>query len=198
MNEELIVKTREDLRAVRERFREKYEGYSVRVLVCSGAGCISSNCRMVRDALEKSIAAHGLSEKARLVETGCIGTCALGPVIVVETLKQEEEGAGPTDVHKRLSGEEAADSRIMYVKVLPEDAEKIVATHLVNGIILTEKTLFDNKSNSHIPYVKDMEFFKNQVRIALRNCGTIDHSSLEEYVANDGYEALSKALCDMS
>ena len=103
-----------------------------------------------------------------------MGTCDIGPVMIVMP-----EG-------------------VFYTKLGPEDVGPIVDSHLVNGRIMLEKTYFDKGKNQHVPYVKDIDFFMSQVKIALRNCGSIDFSSLEEYIANDGYMGAAKALCNMA
>lgn len=167
---EIKLKTNDDLIKVKKSYQEKLNKYRYHVLVCSGSGCISSNCHEVRDALLKAIKEQDLSEKVTVSETGCIGTCAIGPVMVVMP-----EG-------------------VFYNKLTPADIPQIVASHLVDGNILTEKTYFDSKTNSYIPYLKDIDYFKNQVKIALRNCGNMDYASLEAYIGRDGYRALTKAL----
>lgn len=168
------IKASEDLGKVKRNYLENLNKYRYHVLVCSGAGCISSNCHEVRDALLKSIEEQDLTEKVTVSETGCIGTCAIGPVIVVMP-----EG-------------------VFYTKLTPADIPRIVASHLVDGNIVTEKTYYDNKSDKYIPLIKDIDYFKNQLKIALRNCGNIDYGSLEAYIGKDGYQAVAKALNSMS
>jgi len=168
------VKSADDLKNVKNSYNKKVNKYKYKVLVCSGAGCISSNCHAVRDALLKSLEEQGLKDKVLVTETGCIGTCDLGPVMVVQP-----EG-------------------VFYTKLSPSDIPSIVLSHLVNGKIKESNTYFDRKKGIHVPYIKDIDYFKEQVKIALKNCGSIDYSSLEEYIANDGYAAAAKVLSGMS
>ncbi len=168
------LKTSKDLTKVKNNYQEKLKKYRYHVLVCSGAGCLSSDCHKVRDALLKAIGEQDLSEKVIVSETGCIGTCAIGPVMVVMP-----EG-------------------VFYNKLTPGDIPRIVASHLVDGNILTEKTYFNSMTGNYIPYIKDIGYFKNQVKIALRNCGNMDYDSLEAYIGRDGYQALTKVLNSMT
>ena len=171
------IKNAEDLKKIKKDFNSEMKKYDYRVLVCSGAGCISSNCHDVRDALVKTLEELNISKKVKVIETGCIGTCDLGPVVIISSMKDDE---------------------VLYTKLSPEDVPAIISSHIINGKILTKKTYFDNKKGENIPYMKDIDYFKSQVKIALRNCGSIDYSSLEEYIANDGYMSMAKALNDMN
>lgn len=174
MSGEILVKTVNDLINIKDNCSRKMDGYKYRILVCSGAGCISSNCHAVRDALLDSLGSLKLKEKVHVTETGCIGTCDLGPVMVVMP-----EG-------------------VFYTKLSPQDIPAIVESHLVKGEIKLDNTYFDRKTGQYIPYVKDIDYFKNQVKIALKNCGNIAYSSLEEYIANDGYMAVARVLGGMA
>lgn len=167
------IKTGDDLSKVKKNYQERLNKYRYHVLVCSGSGCISSNCHEVRDALLKAIKEQDLTEKVTVSETGCIGTCALGPVMVVMP-----EG-------------------VCYNKLSPADVPRIVDSHLADGNIVKEKTFFDSRTGNYIPYLKDIDYFKNQVKIALRNCGNMDCVSLEAYIGRDGYHGLYKILQSM-
>jgi len=179
----IAVKSKADLTAIKEGYYKSLEGKSYRILVCSGAGCISSDCHAVREALADCLNANGLSDSVQLIETGCIGTCDLGPVVVVDPLYQKGGG-------ERKS--------VFYTKVTPQDIPEIVESHLVQNRVLTEKTYFDRRRNKHIPFMEDIEYFRRQTKIALRNCGNIDHGSLEQYIAHDGYMAAAKAFDNLS
>lgn len=174
MRQELFIKDPEDLSAVKQNYREKMKDREFRIQTCSGAGCVSSNCRAVKEALVKCLEEDGLSDKAVIAETGCIGTCDLGPVMVVTALK---DGKG-----------------VFYTKLTPRDIPAIIASHLIGGKIKYDRTYFDGKLGRNVPYIDDIDYFKNQVKIALRNCGSIDYASLEDYIANDGYLAFAKLL----
>jgi len=174
MSEELRIRTSDDLLKIKDEFAEKMAKYKHRVLVCAGAGCISSNCPAVRDALIEALEEYGLKDSVMVTETGCMGTCDLGPVMIV------------------------MPDGVFYTKLKPSDMSGIVFSHLVNGKIKESNTYYDKKKGCRIPFIKDIDYFKDQVKIALKNCGNISYSSLEEYIANDGYIALAKALGEMS
>mgnify|MGYP000898274338 FL=1 len=150
------------------------ERYRAHVLVCAGAGCISSGCFEVEKALKQSLVRHKLTEEIKVVETGCVGTCDLGPLMVIYP-----EG-------------------VFYQKVKPEDAEEIVAEHLLEGRVVKRLLFRDLKSGQEVEKIADVPFYSKQLRIALRNCGQIDPGSVEEYVAKDGYKALGKVLGQMA
>lgn len=174
MSLELNVKTIDDIERIKNSFNDKIKQYKYQISVCSGAGCVSSNCHAVRDALFNSLEENNMKDQVFVSETGCIGTCDLGPVMVVFP-----EG-------------------IFYVHLKPTDISAIVVSHLKEGKVRTENTYFDKKKKKHVPNIKDIDYFKRQTKIALRNCGEIDYASLEQYIAKEGYMALAKVLKDMS
>jgi NADH:ubiquinone oxidoreductase subunit F (NADH-binding)/(2Fe-2S) ferredoxin len=146
------------------------EFYRSHVLVCAGAGCISSGCKEVERTLITELQNHHLDKEIKVVETGCIGSCDLGPVIVVYP-----EG-------------------VFYQNVKPTDVKLIVEEHLLKGRPVKELLHKDDGTGKTIVNYEDITFFKQQVRIALRNVGLIDPESIEEYIARDGYAALGKVL----
>ena len=147
--------------------------YRSHVLVCGGTGCTSSNSQAIIETLEKEIAANDLTEEVKVVRTGCFGLCALGPIMIVYP-----EGC-------------------FYSCVKVEDIPEIVSEHLLKGRIVT-RLLYDEtvENENEIKALDETDFYKKQVRVALRNCGVINPESLEEYVANDGYQALAKCLTE--
>jgi NADH-quinone oxidoreductase subunit F len=144
------------------------------VLVCAGAGCVSSGCREVRDALVQGIMESGLQGEVKVIETGCIGSCDLGPIVVVYP-----EG-------------------VFYQKLKPEDARLIAEEHLFKGRVVERLLYTEPATTQLIPTFKEIDFFKLQEKIVLRNCGFIDPMNIEEYIAREGYEALARALNRMS
>ncbi|MCR4436112.1 MAG: NADH-quinone oxidoreductase subunit NuoF [Clostridiales bacterium] len=164
----------EDLSERKDAYRRKNAEYRWKILVCSGAGCISSNCQGVRDALIETLTGTGLRDRTCVVETGCMGTCDLGPVMIV------------------------MPQGVLYTKLKPKDIPSIIRSHLQEGQIKLENTYLDKKTGRHIPLIKDIPYFTKQVKIALRNCGTIDYSSLDEYISKNGYMAVAKVLKDFS
>jgi NADP-reducing hydrogenase subunit HndC len=147
--------------------------YRAHVLVCGGTGCTSSNSELIINELEAQINKNGLENEVKVVKTGCFGLCAKGPIIVVYP-----EGA-------------------MYTMVMVEDVKEIVEEHLLKGRIV-KRLLQSDKAEGVTKSIEGVEFFKRQMRIALRNCGVINPESIEEYIAFNGYEALGKVLTEMS
>jgi len=148
--------------------------YRSHVLVCGGTGCTSSGSRDVIEAFEKEIKAQGLDKEVKVVMTGCFGLCALGPVVIVYP-----EGS-------------------FYSRVKAEDVKEIVSEHLLKGRIVTRLLYNETVKDDEIISLNKTNFYKNQVRIALRNCGVIDPESIDEYIASDGYLALQKVLTEMT
>ena len=171
----------EDLVKVRKVIAEEGEklakntAYRKQVLVCGGTGCTSSGSQKVIKALEDSLKANGIDNEVLVVRTGCFGLCALGPIMIVYP-----EGA-------------------FYAQATPEGVERIVKEHLKEGNIVKEllyqETIHDDGS---ITAFSETNFYKKQLRIALRNCGVIDPENINEYIAVDGYKALAKALTEMT
>lgn len=164
----------DDLEQIKKRYLTKLEGYRYQVLICSGAGCISSNCLEVRNAVEDEIRRSNLRDQVLVYETGCMGTCAVGPVMLI------------------------LPERIFYTELTPEIARTIIRSHILKGEILKEYTFYDNSLHRHIPVIDDIDFFKEQVRITLRNCGSMEYSSIEAYIARDGYLAAARILNGIS
>lgn len=148
--------------------------YRSHILVCAGAGCVSSGCKAVQQALEQALEENNLTEEVRVVETGCIGSCDLGPVMVIYP-----EG-------------------VFYQKVKPEDVPEIVSEHLLKGRPVRRLLYQRPDSGTVHEKLKEIDFFRRQKRVALRNTGVIDPAVIEEYVARDGYQALGKVLSQMS
>ncbi len=168
------IKTADDLAKVSKQFEDNQKKYEYRILICSGAGCISSNCQAVKEALLKALESLNLHDQVMVTETGCIGTCDLGPVMVV------------------------LPDEVFYTKLKPSDIPAIVYSHLITKKVKFDKTYYDKASGRNIPYLKDIKYFTEQQKIVLRNCGRINYASLEEYITRDGYKALAKAIKDMS
>ena len=144
------------------------------VLVCGGTGCTSSSSPKIIKEFNDQIAAKGLENEVKVIQTGCFGLCALGPIVIVYP-----EGA-------------------FYSTVQVEDVEEIVTEHLVNGNIVTRLLYEETVQEDSIKSLNETNFYKKQMRIALRNCGVIDPENIDEYIALDGYKALSKVLTEMT
>ena len=149
--------------------------YRAHILVCGGTGCTSSGSPKIHDEFEAQLKANHLENEVKVVQTGCFGLCALGPVVIVYP-----EGA-------------------FYSMVKVEDVKEIVEEHLLKGRVVTrllyEETVHENDS---IKSLNEVNFYKKQHRVALRNCGVIDPENIEEYIAMDGYQALGKVLTKMT
>ncbi len=173
-----IIKSIEDLRVVGDEVRNESlkigNEITDKLLVCAGGGCIASGSLLVKAALNKSIKEHGLEGKCLLVDTGCLGPCVKGPVIVT------------------------AKDKVFYQNVSPEDADEIIEKHVLGGEVVERLCWKDEADQKPIPVITDIDFFKRQTKIVLRNCGNIDPLSIEEYIAADGYLALAKVVTDHS
>ena len=164
------IQSTADLAAIAKAYRDEQAGAKYHVTVCGGGACVSSGCIASRDAALQFIEENKLGDKVRLTFTGCMGMCSMGPLVYIEP-----EG-------------------VLYVKVTSDMARDILGRHVIVGEIPEEYTFLDEKTGRHIPLMKDVPFFSEQVKIALRNCGKVDYASLESAVANGGFEALARAL----
>ena len=143
------------------------------ILVCGGTGCISSQSDVLAQALKDALKEQGLENEVKVVLSGCFGFCEQGPIVKV------------------------APDNTFYVKVTPEDAGEIVAEHIVKGRKVDRLLYQDPETREHVADSKHMDFYKKQMRIALRNCGFLDPENVQEYIARDGYEALGRVLSTM-
>ena len=148
------------------------------VLICGGTGCTSSGSKVLMSTFEKELAKQGLEDEVKIVQTGCFGLCALGPVVIIYP-----EGT-------------------FYSRVQESDVAEIVEEHLLKGRLVDrlvykdvdEKTAAE--AGKHVS-LNDTNFYKTQKRVALRNCGLINPENIDEYIAMDGYAALGKVLTEM-
>ena len=149
--------------------------YRAHVLICKGTGCTASGAGAVFDAMKKELERRGLDKEVMLVETGCHGMCEMGPIVVVYP-----EGS-------------------FYCRVTADDVPEIVEEHLYKGRIV-QRLLYTipGEDKVKVPHYKDIPFYGKQLRIALKNCGYINPDNIEEYIARDGYQALAKALLEMT
>jgi NADP-reducing hydrogenase subunit HndC len=186
------LKTIEDLRRIREetfqkvRLRKVIGGKAVcdkehsgpisrHVMVCAGTGCHAAKSDEIIENLNKWLVEEKLENEARVVKTGCFGICALGPIVVVYP-----EGA-------------------FYSRVEPSDAEEIVKEHIAKGNYVSRLLYEETKrEDGTVSCLSETNFYRSQMRIALRNCGLIDPECIDEYIAFDGYFSLAKALTGQS
>jgi len=146
--------------------------YKMHLLVCGGTGCKASESEQIRDNLLAAIERNDLNDEVQVVMTGCFGFCEKGPIVKV------------------------LPDNTFYVQVKPEDAATIVEEHLVKGRKVNDLLYKDPETDEPISDSKHMDFYKKQVRIALRNCGFIDPENIDEYIARDGYAALATCLSE--
>ena len=146
--------------------------YRAHVLVCGGTGCTSSGSIKIQEALERELKANGLEEEVKVVQTGCHGLCALGPIMIVYP-----EGC-------------------FYSCITPEDVPEIVSEHLLKGRVVQRLLYKETVKDGAITSLNDTPFYRKQQRVALRNCGVINPEVIDEYIAMDGYQALGKCLTE--
>jgi NADH-quinone oxidoreductase subunit F/NADP-reducing hydrogenase subunit HndC len=154
----------------RDPAAKPFEGVTHNIMVCCDTGCTSSGSRKIVEAFEKDIAEKNLGSSVKVVVIGCHGFCEMGPLIVVY----------PNDVY--------------YVHLKPEDIPEIVDETIKNGKPVERLLYHDRESLQPIVHYKEIEFYSKQERILLTNCGQINPESVMEYIANDGYKGLAKAL----
>jgi NADH:ubiquinone oxidoreductase subunit F (NADH-binding)/(2Fe-2S) ferredoxin/Pyruvate/2-oxoacid:ferredoxin oxidoreductase delta subunit len=143
-------------------------------LVCAGTGCVSCDSFEIKDALEKEIKARNLQDEILVIATGCNGFCERGPIVLVQP-----EG-------------------VFYQRLKVSDVPFLVEEHFLKGRPVKKLMYIPPAEKTPVPVMKDIEFFKHQRLIALRNRGRIDPEKIDEYIAFDGYEALAKALSEMT
>ena len=165
------------------------------IMLCMGTSCISSGAEKVKAALETEINKNGLDEKitvhtdscpgsksekqysrskTEIVQTGCNGFCAAGPIMVIYP------------------------GGYFYQKVKPEDASDIVTRHLLGGKPVERLMYRDVNTDTPIPFLRDIPFFAKQELKVLRNKGRIAAESIDEYIGTGGYSALARALYDLT
>ena len=174
------MKTLEELHKIRTekkkeldlRINTKADTREKHILVCHGTGCTSSKSAEIL-ANFKAILKEKQIENVRVIKTGCFGLCAKGPIVIIR----------PEDT--------------FYANVTPEDCEEIIDTHIVKGEIV-ERLLCKDIDGKKVKALDELNFYKKQKRIALKNCGVINPEDIDEYIAFDGYKALERVLDIMS
>ena len=174
------MKTLEEIKQIRElkrkeldlRVNSKVGGKEKHILVCHGTGCTSSKSPKIIENLRKIIEEKKI-ENVRVIQTGCFGLCAKGPIVIIR----------PQDT--------------FYAMVTPDDCEEIIQSHIIEGKVV-ERLLCKDIDGNLAQKLDDLTFYKKQKRIALKNCGVIDPEQIDEYIAFDGYKALEKVLFEMT
>mgnify|MGYP000138543855 CR=1 FL=1 len=164
--------TKERLRPVlEERLQEGQLAMPTQVLVCTGVGCLSAGSQEVMAALKREIKSRGLN--VTVTHTGCYGYCKMGPLLLVYP------------------------GGVFYRQVSPGDAPRLVQQHLAGGEPV-ENLLYREPGREPVLFVGDVPFFRKQMRVVLANAGLINPEDIEEYIARDGYAALSRVLAEYS
>lgn len=174
------MKTINELHKIREekrkeldlRINTKADTREKHILVCHGTGCTSSKSPEILENFKKIIKEKNI-ENVRVIKTGCFGLCAKGPIVIIR----------PEDT--------------FYAMVKPEDCEEIIQTHIIEGNRV-ERLLAKDIDGTKVNSLDDLNFYKKQKRIALKNCGVINPEDIDEYIAFDGYKALEKVLTKMT
>ncbi len=154
--------------------KTKDKVYRVQLMVCAGTSCVSNNSFEIKAALEKEIKRHHLEDEVLVVNTGCNGFCARGPLLVVQP------------------------GNVFYQQLTVKDVPHLVEEHFLKGRPVQKFMYTPPEEKTPIPILNDIPFFKQQILIALRNRGLIDPEKIEDYIARDGYTALAKALTTMT
>ena len=174
------MKTLEEIHQIREQKRKeldlrvniKADTREKHILVCRGTGCTSSKSPEIIENFRKIIDEKGI-QNVRVIQTGCFGLCAKGPIVIIR----------PEDT--------------FYAMVTPDDCREIIEKHIEKGE-LVERLLCKDVDNTMVNRLDELNFYKKQKRIALKNCGIIDPEEIDEYIAFDGYKALEQVLTKMT
>ena len=174
------MKSLEEINKIREEKRKELDlrvnlnaaTHEKHILVCHGTGCTSSKSPKIIENFRRILEEKGI-DNVRVIQTGCFGLCAKGPIVIIR----------PEDT--------------FYAMVTPEDCEEIVNTHIIEGKKV-ERLLCEDVDGKLVDRLDELTFYKKQKRIALQNCGVIDPENIDEYIAFDGYKALEKVLTSMS
>ena len=174
------MKTLQELHKIREEKRKeldlrvntKADTREKHILVCHGTGCTSSKSPQILENFRKILKEKNI-DNVRVIMTGCFGLCAKGPIVIIR----------PEDT--------------FYAMVTPEDCEEIVQTHIVEGKRV-ERLLCKDIDGKIVNSLDELNFYKKQKRIALKNCGVINPEDIDEYIAFNGYEALERVLREYS
>jgi NADP-reducing hydrogenase subunit HndC len=141
------------------------------LLICCGSGCVSAGALKIKEKIQATLQEKGLLNEINIIETGCMGPCDYGPVMIVYP-----EG-------------------VFYKKVTLDDVAELVEEHFVKGRPV-KRLMLQDKEEHVLSTQKEIPFYQKQVKVALANCGYIDPESLEEYIAQGGYEALGTILSE--
>ena len=174
------MKTIEEINQIRKekraeldlRVNTKSDTREKHILVCHGTGCTSSKSPEILKRFREILKEKNI-ENVRVIQPGCFGLCAKGPIVIIR----------PEDT--------------FYAMVKPEDCEEIIEKHIQNGEVV-ERLLCKDIDGTKVQKLDELSFYKKQKRIALKNCGVINPEEIDEYIAFDGYKALERVLIEMT
>ena len=142
----------------------------LQILICGGTGCKASDSHIIAERLQQALERNNIANKVDVITTGCFGFCEKGPIVKI------------------------IPDNTFYTQVVPDDADEVVREHIIGGRKIKRLLYIDPKTEKTVSDSKHMDFYRKQMRIALRNCGFIDPENIEEYIALDGYMALADSL----
>ena len=142
----------------------------LQILICGGTGCKASDSHIIAERLQQALERNNIANKVDVITTGCFGFCEKGPIVKI------------------------IPDNTFYTQVVPDDADEVVREHIIGGRKIKRLLYIDPKTEKTVSDSKHMDFYRKQMRIALRNCGCIDPENIEEYIALDGYMALADSL----
>ena len=168
------INSTKELKKIQDKVLKSEEKSKEEIRICIGGGCIASGSMDIKNAFEKSLVENKLERRVAVIGTGCLGPCVKGPVVLI------------------------GKDNVFYENVTIDDVEEIVKKHVLGGNVI--ERLNWKKKDTQKPVAKhdDIEFFKRQTKIVLRNCGKVDPTDIEDYISYDGYQAMGKALTSMS
>lgn len=149
---------------------EKNRTYRKEVIVCGGTGCMSSGNDKILENLQNKVKELGLESEIRIVKTGCVGFCEKGPIVKI------------------------MPDNTFYAEVTPDDVDEIVAKDLITNETVKKLLYKDPITKETIQNSDQINFYKKQRKIALRNCGSINPEDINDYIYHQGYKALEKAV----
>ncbi len=165
----LRISSKADLTRTKENV-SKSKTFKKEVIVCGGTGCISSGNDIILEKLQLGVKKIGKEDEIRVVKVGCVGFCEKGPIVKI------------------------LPDNVFYAEVSPDDVDEIIKTDLLSGQIVEKLLCKDSETNELISNSDNLDFYKKQKKIALRNCGLIDPEDIDDYILHDGYKALEKAI----
>lgn len=166
----LKIESFDELIALKEQAKQEEVSHEMQILVCGGTGCKSQDSDMIVKDLKEELRRNELSEKVKVIKTGCFGFCEKGPIVKL------------------------LPDNTFYTEVKPEDAKELIEEHVIHNKKVMRLLYRNQTTNEVVPDSKHMDFYKKQKRIALKNCGFVNPNEITEYIREDGYQALATCI----